>query len=189
MNNGFIRVFSNDQQIDFMFTLNYAEVKIAALRYTSFEEAKPIWNLFYGYLDALCIESVSKLIVRKYNALHFQTGGKNYDIKSVMGLVFCDELMDQMTDVDMNKTLNSIEKNWTKEDVESNSLLSIVYGIKKSDTAAKHDHLTLVLSAESLQGPVQRNFIQEQVEFYNNVLFDAFHWCVKDGIIQNMKGQ
>lgn len=189
LKNEFIRVFSNDQLIDFMFTLNYAEVKIASPRYTSFEEAKPIWNLLFGYLDALRIESVSKLIVRKYNALHFQTEGQNYDIKSVMGLVFCDELMAQMTDIDKDKTLNSIEKTWTKDDVESNSLLSIVYGIKKSDTAAKHDHLTLILSAESLQGPIQRSSIQDQVIYYNNVLFDAFHWCVKDGIIQNMKGQ
>lgn len=189
LKNKYIRVFSNDQLIDFMFTLKYAEIKITAPKYTSFDEARPIWNLFYEYLDALHIESVDKLIVRKYNALHFQAGGQNYDIKSVMGLVFCEKLMAQMTDIDKDKTLNSIEKTWSQEDVESNSLLNVVFGIKKSDTAGKHDHLTLVLSVESLQGPIQRSFIQEQVEYYNNVLFDAFHWCVKDGIIQNMKGQ
>lgn len=187
LKNGSINIFSSDHFIDLKFSLTYAEVKICAQKYTSFELAKPYWQMLYDFLAALRIESVSKLILRKYNALYFKAESQNYDVKSVMDEVFCEELMALMADIDKDSSLNSIEKTQTFEDSETDTLFNAVFGIKKSDTSEKNDHLTLVTTVESNQGTVSVGEIPTRAELYNKILFDAFHWCVKDSIIQNMK--
>lgn len=187
LRNGYINIFSTDHFIDLKFSLSYAEVKISAQKYTSFELAKSYWQMLYDFLAAICIDSVSKLVLRKFNALYFKAESQYYDVQSVMDEVFCDELMALMADVDKEGALNSIEKTQTFEDAKTNTLLTAVFGIKKSDTSEKNDHLTLVTTVESNQGPVPVGELPTCAEQYNQILFDAFHWCVKDSIIQNMK--
>lgn len=187
LKNGSINIFSNDHFIDLKFSLNYAEVKICAQKYTSFELAKPYWQMLYDFLAALRIDSVDKLVLRKFNALYFKAESQSYDVKSVMDEVFCDELMALMADIDKENSLNSIEKTQTFADSSTNTLFNAVFGIKKSDTSEKNDHLTLVTTVESNKGPLAVGEIPVRAEQYNEILFDAFHWCVKDSIIQNMK--
>lgn len=184
LNNQRISIFSDDHCIEFKFGLDYAEAKISAQKYTSFENAKPYWDVLYNYLHALQLSSVEKLIVRKYNALYFKASDEKYDVKSVMAEVFSGHLMSFMTEINQEDSLNSIEKSLSIPDVESDSLFNVVFGIKKSDTATSNDHLTLVLTLESNKAPILLREFYERMDTYNSVLFNAFHWCINDSIIQ-----
>lgn len=183
-----ISVFSNDYNVDLSFGLDYAEVKLSIPVYTTFDAAMPFWGKLTEYLEALSVKTVSKLMVRKYSALYFKSDKADYDVRDVMNEVFCKELMElipKKTGID--KTLSSLEKTWMKKDEGSGTVFNAVFGMKKSDSVGKSDHLTLVTSIETEGNPFGTEEIINRAKSYNKTLFDAFHWCVKEEIIKEMK--
>lgn len=183
-----ISIFSEDHSLEFKFTSGSAEAKMSTPAYSSFDTAKDFWNLLPLYLESIKVSEVSRLIVRKYSALYFKSNTADYDVKKFMDEVFCEDLMKLIPD-DRNsyKALNSLEKTWSKDDAETGTCFTVVFGIKKSDTVDKNDKLTLVTSVESKNEMFKRTEIMDRIEKYNKILFDAFHWCVNSEIIEKMK--
>lgn len=184
---GGVMVYTKDHNIEIRLQSSLVEVKIDAFKYTSFDNAIEFWSYIPGYLNALGIKEVSKITVRKYNALYFKSANVDYDIIEVMGSIFCDDLMALMKGPIEDKALSGIEKTWSKKDEASSTEVNVVFGIKKADTADKKDHLTLTLSVSSESGGIATDEVLVKAEAYNKILFDAFHWCVKKDIINNMK--
>lgn len=188
LNRGSVNIFSENHNVDFRFSLGYAEAKLSAPPYTSFNDAEGYWSIFMDFLMALCVKEVSRLVVRKYNALYFTTNTHDYDIREVMSGLFCDDLMTNIpADVSKDTTLNSFERSWKDSDDEGKTEMEIVYGIKKADTAEKKDHLTLVTIVRSKDYTIPVEAVMDKAREYNQILFDAFHWCVKADIISSMK--
>lgn len=183
-----ISVFSDDHNVDLSFGLNYVEVKLSIPAYSTFDAAMPFWTMLTGYLEALGVKMVSKLMVRKYSALYFKSDNADYDVCDVMNQVFCKELMRLIPKTaGTDKTLSSLEKTWVAKDEESGTVFYAVFGIKKSDSVVKSDHLTLVTSIETEGKPFGTEEVISRAKLYNKTLFDAFHWCVKEEIINEMK--
>jgi hypothetical protein len=183
-----INIFSEDHNIEFKFTSENAEAKICTPVYSSFETAKEYWNFLPLYLELINVSEVSRLIVRKYSALYFKSSTADYNVRKFMDEVFCKDLMQLIpTSINSYKALNSIEKTWSKDDEETGTAFTAVFGIKKSDAIDKDDKLTLVISLESKNGMFDRSEIMDRIKEYNKILFDAFHWCVNDEIIEKMK--
>lgn len=185
---GNINIFSGNHDIDFRFSLSYAEAKLCAPPYTSFEDAWSYWLILEDFLKALGVSEVNFLTVRKFNALFFKSNNKNYDIREVMGGLFCDELMSKIpADVSTDTSLNGFERTWGESDDESGTEVEVVYGIKKADSVEKNDHLTLVTMVRSKQGSIPVEDVLKRANEYNQTLFDLFHWCVNEDIINSMK--
>ena len=185
---GNINIFSSNHEIDFRFSFGYAEAKLCMPPYTSFEKAWPYWVILEDFLKAMGVEDVTRLMVRKYNALYFKSNNKNYDIREVMGGLFCDELMSMIpADVSTDTALNGFERTWTENDEESKTAVDVVYGIKKADSVEKNDHLTLVTLVRSDGDVIPVEDVLNRANEYNQILFDMFHWCVKKDIINSMK--
>lgn len=183
-----ISVFSDDHNVDLGFGLNYAGVKLSIPAYSTFDAAIPFWDMLTGYLEALGVKMVTKLMVRKYSALYFKSDNADYDVRDVMNEVFCEELMELIPETaGTDKSLSSLEKTWMAKDEESGTVFNAVFGIKKSDSVGKSDHLTLVTSIETEGEPFSKEEIIGRAKLYNKTLFDAFHWCVKKEIINEMK--
>jgi uncharacterized protein (TIGR04255 family) len=156
--------------------------------YTSFEKAWSFWVILEDFLKAMGVKEVKNLVIRKYNALYFKSDNKNYDIREVMGGLFCDELMSMIpADVGTDIALNGFERTWTENDEESRTAVDVVYGIKKADSVEKNDHLTLVTLVRSDGDPIPVEDVLKRANEYNQILFDVFHWCVKKDIINSMK--
>ena len=185
---GNINIFSSNHEIDFRFSLGYAEAKMCMPPYTSFEKAWSFWVILEDFLKAMGVKEVKNLVIRKYNALYFKSDNKNYDIREVMGGLFCDELMSMIpADVGTDIALNGFERTWTENDEESRTAVDVVYGIKKADSVEKNDHLTLVTLVRSDGDPIPVEDVLKRANEYNQILFDVFHWCVKKDIINSMK--
>ena len=183
-----IIIFSNDHNVELNFEMSYAEIKIATPLYTSFDAALPFWNMLTEYLKAIGVKEVKRLMVRKYSTVHFKSDNVDYDVRGVMNEVFCKELMKLIpTTLGTYKALSGIEKTWTEEDEESGTVFNAVFGFKKSDSVGKSDHLTLVTSIETTGGAFGTEELTSRAQEYNKILFDAFHWCVKEEIINEMK--
>ena len=185
---GNINIFSDNHEIDFRFSLNYAEAKLCTPPYTSFDAAWSYWTILEDFLKALGVNEVSNLTVRKFNALYFKSNNKHYDIREVMGGLFCDVLMDNVpANVSTDTSLNGFERTWTERDEESGTEVEVVYGIKKTDSIDKNDHLTLVTLVRSNEDVIPAGDVLNRARDYNQILFDLFHWCVREDIINSMK--
>ena len=185
---GFINIFSDNHEIDFKFSLSFAEAKLCTPPFTSFKDAESFWTILIDFLDAMGIVAVNRLVVRKYNALYFKTNTPDYDIREVMGGLFCDELMRHVNaQVGKDKSLNSFERTWSMSDSDSGSEVNVVYGIKKADATEGRDCLTLVTLVKSTAPPISVTDVMKRAREYNQILFDVFHWCVREDIINNMK--
>ena len=140
------------------------------------------------FLKALGINKVNNLTVRKFNALYFKSDNRNYDIREVMGGLFCDELMAKIpADVSTDTALNGFDRTWTESDDEGRSEIEVVYGIKKADSVERNDRLTLVTLVRSKDEYVPVEEVLNRAKEYNQTLFDLFHWCVREDIINSMK--
>ena len=181
-----IRVFSYDNKIDFHFEMGYAELKICTPTYKTIEHSSGLWTLLADYLSALEVERINRLYVRKYSTFEFRINQTDFDARMVMNTVFCKDLMDLMPKSKNNQRLTTIENTYSESDEASRTSIRIVYGFKKSDTAEKPNHLTLVNLVASEDGPFPMNEYGERVLRYNKILFDAFHWCVRPDIIKAM---
>lgn len=182
-----ITVFSRDHLIEFYLSLDYAEAKICAPTYSSFKAASDYWSYLIDYSIALGLTTVNHLLVRKYNALYFKSRKPKYDMRDIMSGLFCDDLMSLIPQhLGEDGSLNSYEKTWCRSDENSETECTIVFGIKKEDSTEKPDHLTLVTSVKSLGLPISIAEVMGKAEVYNQILFDAFHWCVKKEIINRM---
>ena len=185
---GNINIYSENHAIDFSFSLSYAEAKLCTPPYSSFDDAEGYWSMLMDFLVALNIKEVSRLVVRKFNALYFTPNATDYDIRDVMSSLFCDELMQNVPDgVSQDRSWNSFERSWTEPDDEGKTEMEVVYGIKRADSAEKKDHLTLVTMVKSKNVMIPVDDVMAKAREYNQILFDAFHWCVKEDIINSMK--
>ncbi len=183
-----INVFSNDQNLSLSFGMDYAEVKLSTPAYTSFDAAMPFWNMLTGYLEALGVNTVEKMMVRKYSALYFRSDNEDYDVRDLMSEVFCKDLMKLIpTTLGTYRALSGMEKTWTAKNEENGTVFNAVFGIKKSDSVGKSDHLTLVTSIETDGDVFGVEEVIDRAKTYNKILFDAFHWCVKEEIIKKMQ--
>ena len=180
--------FCSDNAIALKFGWDYAEVTLCTPTYSSFEASMPYWQWLIKYLSILGVSSINRLVVRKYSALYFKSDTEDYNIRSFMSEVFCKDLMQLIpTNINSYKALNSLEKTWSVDDDESGTTFTTVFGIKKTDFFDKHDKLTLVNSIESKDGEFPVADLMNRMEKYNKILFDAFHWFVKEDIIEKMK--
>ena len=188
LDRGSINVFSSDHTIDFHFGLGYAEAKLDTPPYTSFDDAESYWHILMDFLAAIDVRSVSRLMVRKFNALYFTTNTREYDMREVMNGLFCDDLMKTIPQgISSDKSLNSFEWTWTDSADDGKSEVEVVNGIKKADATVKKDHLTMVTLIKSKDLTISVDDVMKLAKEYNQILFDMFHWCVKDDIINTMK--
>ena len=183
-----ISLFSNERDVEFLFTLDYAEAKLTTPFYSTFERAMPYWLLLQDYMRALGVTHITGLVERKYSEFSFKSDNDNYKIKDVMSEVFSSDLMDKIPQNTSFKELNSFEKNWYETDEESSTTFNVVFGFKKTDTSIKDDHLTLVTTVERMRNSeaITIENYPTLINRYNEVLFQAFHWCVRGEIINHM---
>lgn len=182
-----INVISSDRDVEFIFTMDYVEAKLNTPFYSSFEAAIPYWQVILDYLDAMGVKQIEGLMVRKYSEFSFRCNHADFRIKDVMEEVFSSELMSKIPQFTSFKDLNSFEKTWSETDSDSESTFNVVFGFKRADTDIKDDHLTLVTSVEKNGGSMKKDAFFNTIKEYNEVLYNAFHWCVKPEIINSMK--
>lgn len=181
-----ISVISSNREVGFLFSLNYAEAKLSTPFYSTFDSAIHFWQLLLDYVNVMGVSQITEIVVRKYSEFSFRSNNADFKIKDVMSKVFSGDLMDKIPQNTSFIGLNSFEKTWTEKDEESGTTFNVVFGFKRADTNVKYDHLTLVTSVEMNNSPVGLDVFLNKIKDYNAVLYNAFHWCVKEEIIKEM---
>lgn len=184
-----VSVFSNEKEICFSFGLSRADLSIKREAYRSFEEIKPLLSMLLGFLRTLGLQNITAISFSKYNELGYETKD-GVTVADVMADVFSKDLLKSMTkrDVATQKDLSRWEKVvQAKGNDETNSLFTIEYGFRKIPVEKGRSSLTLKTIIESKSDNVATRDLLDILIYYNQILDNAFHWCVTDKVLKAMR--
>lgn len=184
-----VSVFSHDNNIKFAFGLSRVDFSIKREAYRSFVEIEPYLHIVYSFLSAMNRDAVTKIIFSKYNELGYEAK-ENTAVAEVMEGVFSGDLLESMTkrDREAQKHLSRWEKIIRVDgDDATNSTFTIEYGFSKKPESAVESSLTLKTLIESQIVQIPFADIPAVLVEYNQILDNAFHWCVSDQVLNAMK--
>lgn len=184
-----VSVFSKDDKIRFSFGLSRLGLRIKREAYRSFEDIAPLLNKTYKYLGVMGCQVVDKIIFSKYNELAYEAKQETA-VAEVMEGIFSADLLSSMTkrDRQVQKSLSRWEKViHAKGDDDTDSFFTIEYGFIKKPEGVEGSSLTLKTLIESQKSEIPVSSIPRVLTDYNQVLDNAFHWCVSDIVLNEMK--
>jgi len=184
-----VSVFSKDNNIKFAFGLSRVDFSIKRDAYRSFAEISPFLQIVYNFLSSINCDVVTKIIFSKYNELGYEAN-ENTTVAKVMEGVFSGDLLESMTrrDRDTQKQLSRWEKIVRANGNDAtNSTFTIEYGFSKKPESTVESSLTLKTLIESQIEQIPFSDIPAVLVEYNQILDNAFHWCVSDQVLNAMK--
>ena len=185
-----ISIFSGDDTVRFSFGWDGCALIMRTPAYKSFGFAKPLLEIIQKYFNLIGVNNVNRVLMWKYNELEYELAGGG-SASVVLKGVFSDGLLDNYMTEDDIKAMQSLTR-WEKtvafNDVDDKkSLLTFEFGFK----CEKPDQLkgvvalkTMIMSSADV---VAVSSLDGLLNSFNSTLDDAFHWCVKSEIIDEMK--
>lgn len=181
-------IFSKDNLIKFMFGLSGVELSIKRGAYRSFDDAAPFLHIVYKFLSIINRETVSKIYFSKFNELGYEVKGDKPVLKVMEG-IFSRKLLETVTSSD-RQSQNDLSR-WEKMvrysgNDTTGSIFTIEYGFSKKPEGALESSLSLKTLIES-QVEIPSSKLHAVLTEYNQVLDNAFHWCVSGQVLNAMK--
>ena len=182
-------VNSDDELINFDFTVEHVEVTLRHPAYKSFDFALKWLPWMKDYMQTLNINTVNKVYISKYNELGFTLQDNSIGVEVIMGEVFSKELLEKMNAE--KKDFSSMTR-WemfdsVRGDDEWNSIFSYEYGFSRRANELTKGCLTLKTIMESNDVSIELNKLDEVSIKFNDILDRGFHWCVSKSIIERME--
>jgi len=184
-----ISVFSKDGKIRFSFGLSRVDLNIKREAYRSFADITSLLHKIYRYLGVMNCQVVNKIFFSKYNELAYEAKQETA-VAEVMEGIFSADLLGSMTKQDrqVQKSLSRWEKIvHAKGDDDTNSIFTIEYGFIRKPEGVVGSSLTLKTLIESQISEIPVSLIPNVLTDYNQVLDNAFHWCMSDMVLNEMK--
>lgn len=184
-----VELTSEDESIKLSFSLSSTEVSLRAPSYKTFDLAKQFLAVQIGFVEALGVKIVSKLIISKYNELRFQFPSPEITIQKIMKGIYSEELMQKvLSGKEVLKNLTRWEKELKFDNRdETDTLFTIECGFNRRVTEGMKGILALTTRIETAEQPVEICNLPTKAEEYNIILDNAFRWCVRDEILQAMR--
>ena len=191
-----ICVQSSDNLITLDFSLEHVSLKMKYPAYTSFVSARPYFERIFTYLELLNVTKVKDVQYIKYNELLYERENNQLGkLEDLMQSVFSEDLIRYSftgNDAFLNeiKEFNTLAR-WEKRTIipdHSDSANSIVidYGFSDKSNDGSKGKLTLKIAFHSKKKDIEVINFYEILDNYDAVLFDAFNWCVKEQLIDNL---
>jgi len=185
-----ISVFSGDDTVRFSFDWDSCALIMRTPAYKSFGFAKPLLEIILEYFSLIGVNDVKGVLMWKYNELKYELDGVG-NASMVLKGVFSDVLLNEnMTDDDIKamRSLTRWEKTVDFDDVDDKgSLLTFEFGFKSEKPDQLKGVVALKTMIMSSADAVAVSSLDGLLNSFNSTLDDAFHWCVKNEIINEMK--
>lgn len=179
-----LKFVSKNGMVVYEFGVDFIELSVKQPEYVKYERLSDFKKPMFSYLQLLGINELSKLVMYKYNQLEYQAEGK-YQAKEVMGNVFSDELTSDIEEGGQDD-YTRWEKTKLIQDDSGQSQFTIEYGFRKDAQGQNTGFLTLKTQIESMGGTMALADVEKEMEAFNQILDNGFHWCVKPEIINIM---
>lgn len=188
-----LHVKSNEGDICLDFMSDAVEIVMRRPAYKSFLLTEAMMKAVSTYMRILGIEEIRRVEFVKYNELEYTITMEQMGVLDVMKGVFKDNLMKPIYE-DGIKDLNTYMKNMTRwekvitmNDAESESIFNIEYGFSRKNINALNGVLALKTRIESDNHGMKFAELDTKIGLFNQILDDAFHWCVRQEVIAMME--
>ncbi len=181
-----INIKSKDELIWFDFKWDELSICMKSPMYKSFELTLEVMEYALDFFKAIGVVDVEKVVFYKFNELSYNLA-KDVAVSEIMEQIFSKELLENMSseDIDTQKGLSRWEKIVNYPDNTSN--FTIEFGFNRNAKESNTGSLTLKTQIESNLALLHVDDIENLLREYNQILDNAFHWCVRPEIINKMK--
>lgn len=179
-----LKFVSKNGMVVYEFGVGFVELSVKQPEYVSYERLSDFKEPVFDYLQLLEINELSKLVMYKYNQLEYQAEDK-YQAKEIMGNVFSDKLTSDIEEGGLDNCTRW-EKTKLIQDDFGQSQFTIEYGFRQDAQGQNTGFLTLKTQIESIGGGIALTDVKREMEAFNQILDNGFHWCVKPKIINIM---
>lgn len=163
--------------------------------YKSFDSLQSFWfPLFKKYFSIIGTTTLTKIVFSKYNELNFQLQKDETSVIDLLKMVFSKNVLTlASSDLETKDGFrNNVRREWIGAMPSDDSLGSVFnyeFGFRKNSEDLKSGVLTLKTTVTSGCINIGIDDALSELEHYNEVLFDGFHWCVNKAIINIMNDQ
>ena len=188
-----IHVKSEDESICYDFKLDSVELTMRRPAYKSCKLTEAMMKAVFSYMRELGVEHIEKFEFFKYNELEYTLPNGSIGMMEIMKGVFTEHLIKAIDDENISdndaymKKLTRWEKVISMADDESKSLFNIEYGFSRKSLDSIKGVLALKTRIETDQDGVVFEALAEKIASFNQILDDAFHWCVRQEVITMME--
>lgn len=185
-----IRVSRKDGNCSFFFSKKVVSAVVGAKDYRTFVDSviPQIYKISKFLTDVISTNEITRLSLRKINIWQFKFNGTS-SIKpdEVRKILFSNALMSHEESRALNEDEQNID-NLHKYEWEDGDKKAIVKTFfippKQANVFAQ------VLDTElQMNTPIQINQVQDNFIELNNILYNLFHWCVSERVIDVMSGK
>lgn len=181
-----VSIKSTDELIWFDFKWNELTICMKSPMYKSFDLTLEVMKYALDFFETIGVAIIEKVIFYKFNELSYNLA-TDVPVSVVMKQIFSENLLKNMTkeDVDTHVSLSRWEKQIAFND--NDSIFTIEFGFSRSAKGSNTGSLTLKTQIESNSTNMSINNIEDTLKEYNQVLDNAFHWCVLPKIVKEME--
>lgn len=184
-----IRITKEDKSIVFFLSLGSAMVEISGASYQNFNDSQlPLLTRLLDFSRKVAgVDTIKDISIRKLNTWDFKANGNNVpSLDWVYDKIFSKEFKESLSNNDLTEQESSIS-NFQKfifEDGDYTMKLRTAY-IRNTKNK---DYTRLILDTECLSTVVSQPIddIIEICKCMNKRMYDTFHWCVTDEVINMM---
>jgi hypothetical protein len=181
-----VNIKSTDELIWFDFKWDRLVICMKSPMYKSFDLTLEVMKYALEFFETVGVTDVEKVVFYKFNELSYNLA-KDVPVSEVMKQIFSEELLKNMTkeDVDVQMSLSRWEKlvNFNDKD----SVFTIEFGFGRSAKDSNTGSLTLKTQIESNLSKLPLSKIENTLREYNQILDNAFHWCILPRIVKEME--
>lgn len=187
-----IQLTRNDKSIIWLLKPDSITVLIGTIDYKSFvDSVLPIVYKMRRFVGSILeINNVTRLQIRKINAWQFYNNNSNtLQISKVQQAILSKNLLNEKSNSEILESEKQIPNLHKISYVDDNDTLNIRYFCR---TPQNNDNgvMILYLDTEFIENTsVEVKDIEENLVLMNKVLYNAFHWCVTNEVIDIMKGR
>jgi len=182
---------ANDGMITFLFENDSAYLKLRHPLYKSFESSEQYRDKLLKYIDTLGVGKIKRVEISKYNELHYKFEESKSSLKFVMENTFSEQLLNygegkkELDENFFNATSRWETAGSISGDDELQSKFTYQYGFCKDAESEQTGRLTLktIMASEKDNSTKDLPTILEKL---NLTIDEAFHWCIKKEIIDQM---
>lgn len=176
------------------FSPRFCSIKVKFPLYKSFDAILQWFPVLTEYMGLIGCMSINMFGICKFNELSYNLP-PDKSVADAMRQIFSTRLLncaygpDESFDADASKfpELARWEKKFSMSDESTDSELTCIYGFKENIDEPNKGSLTLRTFMEYNGAPVSVADIETSAKELNHIIDCAFHWCVTDSIINQMR--
>ena len=182
-------ITKKDMSLSYLFSTNNVSIFFNGQKYVSFSETAipSIFKLRDYFSKVVKVNTLPKISIRKVNIWNIEKSSKEIDVDELMAAIFSRNLINELSTEDLKEEEKEIphfrKAVWECDSRKVSIRTALMSPIKRNDNFY---HLILDTQIDEEKEYHMDTICSDMLEL-NSVLFDVYHWCVSQSVLDIMK--